>query len=469
VLEDPRVRVIPTDGRNYILATPKYYDVITAEPSNPWIAGIANLYTREFYRVINSKIKDNGIFAQWFHNYSMSPDDFRMVFRTFSEAFPHVSLWSMKESDFLLIGSKRPQVFNYAAVKASYEKNPMLKSDLDYLGLSDVYAVQGFYRMGREEMLEFSKGADINTDDGAELEFSAPKNLRRPTTTLNQRLMAPHLVDTPPWLKTNRPPGISEAMHHYYLAESYAASVAQDRALKELKQAIGLDPKNAKFYLLQAKVLLDQDKSSEGAKAIFKALELERDNAPQALAMSDELYLPDAKAVYGKIIGLGTREVLPYLGLGNIALHGGDLKEAEKWFTPAREMQPDHPAVLLAWGRLAAAQAKAEKDPEQLKKMFQQARQLLERSKAKGEESLHLHAELAEVYSRLGLWDKAVGSYEQALRMRRRRNDLRLALGKAYARLGRIRDAELKFRQVLALSPDEADAAKALESIGKRF
>jgi spermidine synthase len=469
VLEDPRVRVIPTDGRNYVLATPKYYDVITAEPSNPWIAGIANLYTREFYRVINSKIKDNGIFAQWFHNYSMSPDDFRMVFRTFSEAFPHVSLWSMKESDFLLIGSKRPHVFNYAAVKAIYDKNPMLKSDLDYLGLSDVYAVQGFYRMGREEMLEFSKGAEINTDDGAELEFSAPKNLRRPTTTLNQRLMAPHLIDSPPWLKTNRPPDVSEAMHHYYLAESYVASVAHERALKELEQAIRLDPKNPKFYLLQAKVLLDQDKSSEGAKAIFKALELDRDNAPEALAMSDELYLPDAKEVYGKIIGLGSREVLPYLGLGNIALHGGDLKEAEKWFTPAREMQSEHPAVLLAWGRLTAAQAKEEKNPEQMKKMFEQAKQLLERSKAKGEESHHLHAELAEVYSRLGLWDKAVGSYEQALRMRRRRNDLRLALGKAYAHLGRIRDAELKFRQVLALSPDEADAAKALESIGKRF
>ena len=58
VLEDPRVRVIPTDGRNYILATPKYYDVITAEPSNPWIAGIANLYTREFYR--SHQIEDQG-------------------------------------------------------------------------------------------------------------------------------------------------------------------------------------------------------------------------------------------------------------------------------------------------------------------------------------------------------------------------------------------------------------------------
>jgi Flp pilus assembly protein TadD len=69
----------------------------------------------------------------------------------------------------------------------------------------------------------------------------------------------------------------------------------------------------------------------------------------------------------------------------------------------------------------------------------------------------------------LAIWDKAAGAYEQALRMRRRRNDWRLALGHAYAQLGRTRDAETKYRQVLALSPDEADAAKALESIGRRF
>ena len=178
------MRVIPTDGRNYILATPKFYDVITAEPSNPWIAGIANLYTREFYQVIKSKIKDDGIFAQWFHNYSMSPDDFRMVFRTFAEAFPYVSLWSMKESDFLLIGSKTgTEVFDYPAVKAIFDNNKMLQSDLEYLGLSDVYAVQGFYRMNREGFLAFSKGASINTDDGARVgvfraEKSAPRDHR---------------------------------------------------------------------------------------------------------------------------------------------------------------------------------------------------------------------------------------------------------------------------------------------------
>ncbi len=469
VLEDPRVRVIPTDGRNYILATPKYYDVIAAEPSNPWIAGIANLYTREFYQVINSKIKDDGVFAQWFHNYSMSPDDFRMVFRTFSEAFPYVSVWSMKESDFLLVGSKRPHKFDYQAVKSIYDNNETLRSDLAYLGLSDVYAVQGFYRMDREAILEFAKDAEINTDDGAELEFSAPRNLRRQTTSLNQRLMAPHVAHIPPWLRTGRPPEISEAMHHYYLAESYAGSGAQSRALKELEEAIRFNPKNPKFYLLQAKILLDQDKSSEGAKAIFQALELDPGTEPEILALSDELYLSEAKEVYLKIIDMGSREVLPYLRLGNIALRGGDLQEAEKWFTASRDMASEHPAVLLAWGRLVAAQARQEDNPEEMKKMFARAVRLLERSKAKGEESSTLHSELAGVYFRLAMWEEAARSYEQALRRRRRTNDWRLSLGHAYAQLGRLPEAEQKYREVLLLSPDEADAAIALKSIGRRF
>jgi predicted membrane-bound spermidine synthase/tetratricopeptide (TPR) repeat protein len=467
VLEDKRVRVIPTDGRNYILATPKYYDIITAEPSNPWIAGIANLYTREFYQVIKSKIKDDGIFAQWFHNYSMSPDDFRMVFRTFVEAFPHVSLWSMKESDFLLIGSKQEHPFDYAAVKKIYDNNPMLRSDFQYLGLSDVYAAQGFYRMNRDGFLAFSKGADINTDDGAELEFSAPKNLRRPTTELNRQLMTPHLIEAP-WLKS-RPAEVSEAMHHYYMAESYTASISRNRALAELEKAIKLESNNPKFYLLQAKILLDQDKSTEGAKAAFAALERDKTAIPEVLAMSDEFYLPDAKAVYSKIIQMGTKEVLPYLGLGNIALHAGEISEAEKWFSQAREIDREHPAVLLAWGRLMAAQARAQTDEGQSKTQLQEAREFLEKSKTKGEDSATIHSELGDIYFRLSMWDKAAAAYEEALRLRRRRNDWRRILGQAYAQLGRMGEAERKFREVLSFSPEDVEAWRGLQSIGKKY
>ena len=468
VLEDPRVRVIPTDGRNYILATGKSYDVITAEPSNPWIAGIANLYTREFYQVIKSKIKDDGIFAQWIHNYSMSPDDFRMVFRTFAEAFPHVSLWSMKESDFLLIGSKQEHRFDYPAVKKIYDSNKMLQSDLDYLGLSDVYAVQGFYRMNRENFLAFSKGASINTDDGAELEFSAPKNLRRSTTELNRRIMTPFLLDSPPWLKANALP-VPQAMHHFYMAQSYLASIARNRALKEVDEAIRLEPKNPKFRLLKMKILLEQDKSGEGVKEAFAALEGGAQYIPDVLAMSDEFYLPEAQAVYRKVIEMGNKDVLPYLGLGNIALHSGNLPEAEKWFVQARELQSEHPAVLLAWGRLVSAKAQRLTDAGETKKQLQQARTLLEKAKAKGEDSATIHSELGVIYYKLAIWEKAAESYSDALRMRRRRNDLRFSLGQAYAQLGRTAEAEQKYREILSLAPDDADALKALQELGKKY
>lgn len=468
VLEDPRVRVIPTDGRNYILATPELYDVITAEPSNPWIAGIANLYTREFYQVVRSKIKDDGIFAQWFHNYSMSPDDFRMVFRTFAEAFPYVSLWGMKESDFLLVGSKKEQIFNYPAVKKIFDNNKTLQSDFDYLGLSDVYAVQGFYRMGRDGFVAFSKGAAINTDDGAELEFSAPKNLRRATTDLNRKLMTPYLVDSPPWLK-NKPLAVPAAMHHYYMAQAHLASQLRGRAMSEIDEALRLEPKNPKFHLLKMRIFLDQDKSVEGLKEAFAALESGPDYIPDVLAMSDEFYLPEAQAVYRKTIEMGNRDVLPYLGIGNIALHAGNLAEAEKWFIRARDLQPEHPAVLLAWGRFAAAQAQRETNEAKAKEELQKARGLLERAKAKGENSATIHTELGIVYYKLAMWEKAVQEYTDALRMRRRRNDLRFSLGQAYAQLGKMKLAEQKYREILSLSPDDADALNALQAIGKHY
>jgi tetratricopeptide (TPR) repeat protein len=374
----------------------------------------------------------------------------------------------MKESDFLLIGSKKEQVFNYPAVKKIFDSNKTLRSDFEYLGLSDVYAVQGFYRMNREGFLEFSKGASINTDDGAELEFSAPKNLRRATTELNRKIMTPFLVDTPPWLKAG-PTAVPQAMHHFYMAQAYAASVVRNRALAELDQAIKLDPKNPRFHLLKMRVLLEQDKSAEGAKEAFAALQSGAEYIPDVLGMSDEFYLPEAQAVYRRVIEMGNKDVLPYLGLGNIALHGGKLEEAEKWFVQARALEPEHPAVLLAWGRLTSAKAQRLTDEAQAKKQLQEARALLEKSKSKGENSATIHSELGVVYYRLAMWEKAVEAYTDALRMRRRRNDLRFSLGQAHAQLGQIGAAELKYREILALTPDDADAFKALQDLGKKY
>ena len=95
---------------------------------------------------------------------------------------------------------------------------------------------------------------------------------------------------------------------------------------------------------------------------------------------------------------------------------------------------------------------------------------MLEKSKATElEKSATLFSAMGEVYGKLSMWQEAADAYKEALRLRRRRNEWRMALGQAYANLGRVREAEQKDREVLALSPDDSNAWKSLEALGKRY
>jgi spermidine synthase len=461
ITENPKVRIIPTDGRNYILATPKMYDVIAAEPSNPWIAGIANLYTREFYAVVRSKLKPDGVFAQWFHNYSMSPDDFRMVFRTFAEAFPYVTVWGMKESDFLMVGTTREQVFRYPELKEVFAKNQTLKTDFEELGLSDPYAVLGFYRMSREGALAFSTGAALNTDDGAELEFSAPRSLGRATSELNRKLMSQHLSEAP-WSKADGK--LPEARGHFYLAQAHQANGWHSRALAEIDRAIALEPADADYYVLRTKILLEAEKNTEALKSAMLALDRSRAAIGPILSLTGDFYLSEAKVIYLKAIQMGMKEFPPYLGLGNIALYHHELPEAEKWLQEARRIDPDYPKTLVSWGRLLLEKGDAKQAKEFLERAWE-----WERAREKEGKSDVLQIALAETYRKLEMWPEAVDAYRRALRFKRSSVELRRNLGIALAKTGRVKEAEQKFREVLASSSDDAEAWRELQKLGKRY
>jgi spermidine synthase len=455
ILEDPRVRIIPTDGRKYIMATPHLYDLIISEPSNPWIAGIASLFTKEFYAVAKGKLKADGIFAQWIHNYSMSPDDFRMVMRTFGESFPYLSVWNLQESDFLLVGSLREQRFDHPQLRKIFSQNSVLREDFKALGLSDIHSVLGFYRMGKKELSAFAEGADYNTDDNARLEFSAPRSLGKSTSDLNRKIMESFLT-SPLWISD--PTLAGPAQHHFYLAQAFHASAWHDRALQEIDQAIRLEPHNADYHLLRAQILVAQENTSEAAKTAEGVLRLGRDKVKQVLALTEELYTGEAKAIYLRTISLNPKEIIPYLGLGNIALHRKDIAEAEKWMRRAEKMQPNHPAVLLALGKLEAAKGN-----------YAEAVKLLEASKERGEDSAALYGELGASYNLLEQWDKAAQAFERALRTHRRNTQWRLLHAQASAKLGRAREAELRYREVLALEPSSREAWLGLKGLGKKY
>jgi hypothetical protein len=64
-LADPRLKLIIDDARAYLRVTPIRYDIIVSEPSHPWVPGVANVFTRDFFELGLSRLKEDGVFVQW--------------------------------------------------------------------------------------------------------------------------------------------------------------------------------------------------------------------------------------------------------------------------------------------------------------------------------------------------------------------------------------------------------------------
>jgi tetratricopeptide (TPR) repeat protein len=385
----------------------------------------------------------------------MSPDDFRMVLRTFSESFAHVSVWNLQESDFLLIGSAKEQQFDYPRLEKILAGNETLEKDLRDLGLSDLYAVLGFYRMGKKELLALAEGAEFNTDDNARLEFSAPRSLGKSTSDLNRKIIDPFVTD-PPW--QGDPPWAAPARRHYHLAEALHASASNDRALAQVDRAVALEPRNADYQLLRAKILVAKENTAEAAQAAVAALALDRSKMKKVLTLAEDLYTNEAKVVYLKALAADSEQFLPYLRLGETALFRKEIPEAESWLRHAEKIQPKQPGLLLALGKLQAAK---ENDAEAVK--------LFEEAKKMGEDSATLDGELGRAYGRLEKWPKAAVMLEQALKSQRHNTGWRLLYGEALAKVGKRNEAELKFREVLALEPGNAEAWKKLKELKRKY
>jgi hypothetical protein len=102
VLAHPAVRLIVGDGRSHLLLTPRKYDVIISEPSNPWMAGVATLFTREFFEAARARLAPTVCSASR-RTYDISQEDLRSIVRTFASVFPRARCgWSA--ADLLLIG-----------------------------------------------------------------------------------------------------------------------------------------------------------------------------------------------------------------------------------------------------------------------------------------------------------------------------------------------------------------------------
>jgi spermidine synthase len=185
-LNDPRLRLIIDDARTYLRVAPARYDIIVSEPSHPWVPGVANLFTREFFQLGRERLKDDGILVQWLQIYQLSTDSLRSVIATFHETFPYVLVFRVQGAwqgkDLLLVGSKKP--ISLAGIKERVV-DPRISVELARVNIKSEADVRAWYVCDQTQLAPAVAGAVINTDDNLHIEMRVPREAFRPLLETN--------------------------------------------------------------------------------------------------------------------------------------------------------------------------------------------------------------------------------------------------------------------------------------------
>jgi spermidine synthase len=183
VTRSSKFRMSFEDGRNFMLTSTRSYDVITLESIHPkWDAGNASLYSSEFYRLCKSRLGPGGFISQWAPLNGMTLGEFKTILRTFSEVFPHASLWFVQpmghvaSTNAILLGGQAPLAIDLDRFVSAFRK-PAVAGDFAEEGIDDPIEVLDGFIMEGETLRRFA-GADVpaNTDDRPVLEYGPAVN-----------------------------------------------------------------------------------------------------------------------------------------------------------------------------------------------------------------------------------------------------------------------------------------------------
>lgn len=213
-----RLTIINDDGRNYLASTDRSYDVIISEPSNPWITGVSDLFTIDHFRIAKRRLRPGGIYCQWVQLYEMSPENIKIIFRTFAEVYQHVIVFAADDhsSDTVVLGSDAPLPLDLERLRRSWglsvDGRMTVAAQLERADIHAPYDVFARVLLAtRDEVLTYSqieerrrgtgseavwetdwgstnvgtcaapdcvrRAVAINTDDNAVIEFAAPRDL----------------------------------------------------------------------------------------------------------------------------------------------------------------------------------------------------------------------------------------------------------------------------------------------------
>lgn len=181
VLHNPKVHIHIADAREVLLATRDRYDIIFSEPSNPYRAGIASLFTQEFYAASAARLQTGGIFLQWLQAYDVDSQTIRTIYATICAVFPHVETWQTDSGDLLLVAARNAIVYDFEALRRKVAQEPF-RSALTHAWR--VESLEGFlaHFIARDTLAQTLavQEHERNTDDRTLIEFGFARGLGGP-------------------------------------------------------------------------------------------------------------------------------------------------------------------------------------------------------------------------------------------------------------------------------------------------
>jgi predicted membrane-bound spermidine synthase len=172
---DPRGAILIEDAKTYFSTRNRRYDIIVSEPSNPWVSGVASLFTREFYARVRAHLNPGGILVQWFQLYEIDASLLASVMRALGEAFAHYAVFAPSDHDVLIVASQSPLAL---PASASVFEHPGLAKELwriHVLAAGDIDARYLGSRSTLEPLFE-SYGMPANSDYRPVLDLNAARH-----------------------------------------------------------------------------------------------------------------------------------------------------------------------------------------------------------------------------------------------------------------------------------------------------
>jgi spermidine synthase len=180
VFEDPRSHIYIEDAKTFFALHRKKYDVIVSEPSNPWVSGVATLFSEEFYKQITKHLQPDGMLVQWIQIYEVDLDIVLSIVKALAPEFEDFAIYNADRTNILIVASRGGKV---RPLDAALFSNPTMNKELTRVGLRSIQDIESRFLGNKELLLPLLRhsGVPANSDYFPYVDLNAPRTriLRR--------------------------------------------------------------------------------------------------------------------------------------------------------------------------------------------------------------------------------------------------------------------------------------------------